>query len=76
MSKLLKYKILEFKKLHKLTFKVIATKCQVTERNVMNWATMPVSSAGSIPSDKLKILADLFDVSMEEMYSNPDLITA
>jgi len=75
MSKLLKYKILEYKKLHGLTFKAIATKCQVTERQVITWSNMPIDNSGSIPGDKIKILANLFDVSMEEMHTDYELIT-
>lgn len=69
MSKHLKFRILELKKLHGVTFLSIATKCQVTERQVLNWANIPMNAGSSIPSDKLILLAEFFGVELMEMYT-------
>jgi hypothetical protein len=76
MSNILKYRILELKKKNGDTIKSLATKCQVTEMGMRLWMYMPISNTGSIPSDKLKIIADHYGISMNEMYTQPDLITA
>jgi hypothetical protein len=76
MSKQLKYKILDLKKDHALTFIKLATICQVTERQIINWCNIPTDHYSSIPSDKLRLLSEYFNISMEEMYTESDLITA
>ena len=76
MSNILKYRILELKNKNGDTIKSLATKCQVTEMGMRLWMYMPISHLGSIPSDKLKIIADHYGISMNEMYTQPDLITA
>ena len=76
MSKILKYRILDLKKKNGDTIKSLATKCQVTEMGMRLWIYMSYSNTGSIPSDKLKIIADHYGISMEEMYTQGELITA
>ena len=76
MSKQLKYRIVELKEKQKLTFRSIATFCQVTERQVLNWSNIEIEDNISISADKLRMLAKLFHLSMEEMYTQGELITA
>jgi len=76
MSNILKYRLLELKKNNKDTIRNLATKCQVTEMGMRKWIFMPINHQGSIPSDKLKILADHFGLTMEELYTESELITA
>ena len=76
MSNILKYRLLELKNNNGDTIKTLATKCQVTEMGMRKWLFMPQSHGGSIPSDKLKILADHYGLRMEELYSHTEFITA
>jgi len=76
MSKQLKYRIVELKEKQKLTYRSIATFCQVTERQVLNWSNIEIEDNISISADKLRMLAKLFHISMEEMYTQGELITA
>lgn len=75
MSNILKYRLLELKKNNGDTIRNLATKCQVTEMGMRNWLFMKKSSTASIPSDKLKILADHYGISMEDMYTKEELVT-
>jgi transcriptional regulator with XRE-family HTH domain len=75
MSNALKYRLLELKTANKFTFKELATKCQVTERSIMNWCEITIDSYQSIPSDKLRILSEIFQITMEDMY-HQDLVTS
>lgn len=70
MSNILKYRLLELKKNNGDTIRNLATKCQVTEMGMRKWLFMPQKHPGSIPSDKLKILADHYGLCMEEMYTH------
>jgi hypothetical protein len=76
MNKQLKYRILEFKELNQLTFRSIATFCQVTERQVVNWSQIEIDSHTSIAGDSLRLLSQMFSCPMEELHTKEDLITA
>lgn len=76
MSNILKYRLLELKNNNGDTIRILATKCQVTEMCMRNWVFMPLNHEGSIPSDKLKILANHYGLKMEELYTHPELVTA
>lgn len=52
----------------------VATKCQVHVQSVYNWGNIEINDDSSIPADKLRLMAKLFDKSMEQMY-NHELIT-
>lgn len=75
MSNILKYRLLELKKNNGDTIRSLATKCQVTEMGMRKWLFMKADNLGSIPSDKLKILADHYGCQMEDLYTK-ELITA
>lgn len=70
MSKLMKYKILELKKDKGVTFIKLATICQVTERQMINWCKIEEDSFTSIPSDKLRLLSNFFGCTMEQLFTN------
>jgi transcriptional regulator with XRE-family HTH domain len=76
MSKQLKYRLVEFKEMNKLTYKAIATFCQVTERQVVTWAQIEKNAPASISADKLRMLSELFSCSMEAMYNKEELVPA
>lgn len=69
MSKKMKYKVLAYKEKYDLTYDEIASFCQVVKNTVVFWAKIPLGDAHSIPSDKLRLLATLFDVPMEGLYN-------
>lgn len=74
MSKKLKYKIIALMKEKNLSAMDVATKCQVHVQSVYNWGNIEINDDSSIPADKLRLMAMLFDKSMEQMY-NYELIT-
>ena len=76
MSNLVKYKILPLMKQNKISAMELATKCQVHIQSVYHWSKIPLESNLSMPADQLKKMADIFNISMEEMYTESDLITA
>jgi len=69
MSKLLKYKILQLKNEKGISMMDIATKCQVNLKTAYNWANIEKNSEQKMPADELKILAELFGVTMEDMFT-------
>ena len=69
MSNLLKYNLKERIKNNGLTAMDIATKCHVHPQTVYLWTRYIKKNETSIPSDKLRILADLFECSMEDLYN-------
>ncbi len=75
MSSILKYRILVLMRDKKINAMELASKCQVHVQSVYNWSKIDQKDDYSIPADKLRIMANVFGVQMEEMYSQ-ELITA
>jgi transposase len=75
MSNNLKYNLLQLMRDKNMNAMQLATKCQVHVQTVYNWAKITKDSDLSMPADKMKKLASIFQISMEEMY-NEDLVTA
>ena len=50
--------------------KFIADLCGVTQAQVSKWWNIPHDSDYSIPSDKLKQIADFFHIPMEGLYND------
>lgn len=75
MSNKLKYRILVLMQDKKINAMELASKCQVHVQSVYNWSKIDQNDDYSIPADKLRIMANVFGVQMEEMYSQ-ELITA
>lgn len=75
MSNKLKYRILVLMQDKKINAMDLASKCQVHVQSVYNWSKIDQNDDYSIPADKLRIMASVFGVQMEEMYSQ-ELITA
>jgi transcriptional regulator with XRE-family HTH domain len=76
MSKKLKYKIIALMKEKNFSAMDVATKCQVHVQSVYNWGNIEINDDSSIPADKLRVMANIFKVSMEDMYTTKELITA
>jgi hypothetical protein len=76
MSSKLKYRILVLMQDNKINPMELATKCQVHVQSVYNWSKIDQNNVYSIPADKLRIMANVFSVSMEEMYTDQESITA
>jgi len=76
MSNNLKYSLLQLMRDKNMNAMLLATKCQVHVQTVYNWAKITKDSELSMPADKMKKLADIFEISMEDMYTKEDLITA
>lgn len=68
MSKIMKYKILPFLMAKNITVPEVAKKCRVSRQTVYRWLSIKISDEASIKSDDLKNLADMLDVSMEDLY--------
>ena len=69
MSNNLKYSLLQLMRDKNMNAMHVATKCQVHVQTVYNWAKITKDSELSMPADKMKILAEIFGVSMNEMYN-------
>jgi DNA-binding XRE family transcriptional regulator len=72
---MLKYRIKGLRKEKGIRVVTLATKCQVTEKTIREWEIISKNEGKSIPSDMLLIIAKCFDLSMEEMYTENELIT-
>ena len=75
MSSMLKYRILILMQDKKINAMELASKCQVHVQSVYNWSKIDQNEDYSIPADKLRIMANVFGVQMEEMYTQ-EFITA
>lgn len=75
MSKSFKYKILALMKEQNISHMQLATKCQVHVQSVYKWSKIEQKDEHSIPADKLRIMAGVFGVQMDDLY-NQELITA
>lgn len=75
MISMLKYRILDLMDQQKINAMDLATKCQVHVQSIYNWIKIDQNDDYSIPADKLRIMANVFGVQMEEMYTQ-ELITA
>lgn len=64
----MKYKILPFLMAKNITVPEVAKKCRVSRQTVYRWLSIKISDEASIKSDDLKNLADMLDVSMEDLY--------
>lgn len=71
-----KYRILELMKKHKVSAMKLATKCQVHVGSVYHWGNITIDSHFSMPADQLKKMAKIFEISMDEMYTESKLVTA
>jgi DNA-binding XRE family transcriptional regulator len=71
-----KYRLLELMKTNSINAMEMATKCQVHIQTVYHWSKIPYDSHLSMPADAMKKVADIFNVSMEDIYTKSDLITA
>jgi len=56
-------------RVNKITYMDIATKCQVHLMTVYKWVKIDENDTTSIPSDSLKKIAEIFNVTMEELYT-------
>lgn len=75
MDNKLKYRLSELMKAQNISAMLLATKCQIHVQSIYNYAEVTINDRRSIPADKLKIMAEIFGVTMEEMYSESnDLI--
>ena len=72
---MLKYRILILMQDKKINAMELASKCQVHVQSVYNWSKIDQNEDYSIPADKLRIMANVFGVQMEEMYTQ-EFITA
>lgn len=68
MSNQIKYRILPFLIAKNITVPEVAKKCRVSRQTVYRWLSIKISDEASIKSDDLKNLADMLDVSMEDLY--------
>lgn len=75
MSYILKYRIKQLRKEKCIRVVTLATKCQVTEKTIRDWEMISKNDGKSIPSDMLMIISKCLDMSMEEMYTENELIT-
>lgn len=76
MDNLRKYRILELMKDNGLSAMELATKCQVHIQSVYYWGNISIDSHFSMPADQLKKMAKIFEISMDEMYTESKLVTA
>jgi len=69
MDKSYKYKLLQLIESGKISIKDIQTKCHVSNRTVYYWVNLKEDDQPSIPSDKLKIIAEMAQMSMDDLYT-------
>ena len=73
MSKQFKYRIKELKKLTGIQHQFIVGKTGIDRQSLYLYMNIEIDSKSSIPSDKLRLIADVYGLSMEEMYTTPIL---
>ena len=73
MSKNLKYRIKEFKNKHSLTYEEIGDACRRDRNTVRLWCSIEQGSITSVPSDSIRIMAQLFGCTMEELHTESTL---
>lgn len=56
-------------KQNKISAMELATKCQVHVQSIYHWAKIPIDSTLSMPADQMKKMANIFGVTMNEMYT-------
>lgn len=71
-----KYRILQLMKANSINAMDMATKCQVHIQTVYHWSKIPYDSHLSMPADAMKKVAYIFNVRMEDIYNEEELVPA